>query len=479
MDATLEAVTAREEVYRRVNEVLRQAGLAFEPRFVSVVRSKGPGYRARTGERSLYAWSRSFNTVPNAVIHELAAAKGLDELLVSAGRAVDGAKLRRLLESARERGTRVSLVLAHNPWALPANHAAAVARALETARLHPDIHLDVEPHTLPGFDAERERHLHDFVALVGKVRAALPDGTRLSVAVPVFWDVASAAARLRGACVNGVYLMALRIPEPGAYRSPHRARYRCRGDGAAGGGVAHRGLRRRSGPGARLRSRRCRHRHPPLRHSQARRLPGAGGVRSVKLRNRKSHVTRLAEGEAPASRGSWATKWFYYLLLIAIAGYAGWHLLHYILYLEVRGQIEVEKTRLASPRGGIVERIAVLEGQRVVAGQALAVIGPEEACPPQAPPKLDRLELDLAMDRSRWPCSSGSWPKREAASPPWTCAGLWNWTRSAAARPTTCVVSWMNSGPTPGCWKARSVSRPRICGRPVPRWWKLHRSAWL
>jgi len=89
----------------------------------------------------------------------------------------------------------------------------------------------------------------------------------------------------------------------------------------------------------------------------------------VKLHNRKSHVTRLPEGEAPASRGSWVTKWFYYLLLLAITGYAGWHLLDYILYLEVRGQIEVEKTRLAAPRGGIVERIAVLEDQRVAAGR--------------------------------------------------------------------------------------------------------------
>lgn len=121
----------------------------------------------------------------------------------------------------------------------------------------------------------------------------------------------------------------------------------------------------------------------------------------MKLRNRKSHVTRLPEGEAPASRGSWLTKWFYYLLLLAIAGYAGWHLLDYILYVEVRGQIEVEKTRLAPPRGGIVERIAVLEGQRVTAGEVLAVIGPEQACPPQAPPRLDKLELDLAMDRRR------------------------------------------------------------------------------
>ncbi len=126
----------------------------------------------------------------------------------------------------------------------------------------------------------------------------------------------------------------------------------------------------------------------------------------MKLHNRKSHVTRLPEGEAPASRGSWVTKWFYYLLLLAITGYAGWHLLDYILYLEVRGQIEVEKTRLAAPRGGIVERIAVLEDQRVAAGRELAVIGPQEACPPQPAPKLDRAdlnraELDLALDRSR------------------------------------------------------------------------------
>lgn len=212
VDAALDAVAAREEVYRRVNEVLRQAGLGFEPRFVSVVRDKGPGYRARSGARSLYAWSGAFNAVSNTVIHELAAAKGVDELLVSAGRAVDGDKLRRLLATAGERGTRVSLVLAHNPWALPANHAAGVARAVETARLHPDVHLDVEPHTLPGFDAARERHLEDFVALVEKVRAALPAGTRLTVAVPVFWE--AAWYRRLADLSDGLYLMAYEVPDP-------------------------------------------------------------------------------------------------------------------------------------------------------------------------------------------------------------------------------------------------------------------------
>lgn len=212
VDAALDAVAAREEIYRRINEVLRRAGVDFQPGFVTVVASKGVGYRARSGARSLYAWSRSFNAVPNTVIHELAAAKGVDELLVSAGRAVDRTKLERLLASAGARGTRVSLVLAHNAWALPANHGAGVARAVETARLHPDIHLDVEPHTLAGFKADGERFLDDFATLVEKVRGALPAGTRLTLAVPVFWD-ADVYRRLAAAS-DGLYLMAYETPDP-------------------------------------------------------------------------------------------------------------------------------------------------------------------------------------------------------------------------------------------------------------------------
>jgi len=106
----------------------------------------------------------------------------------------------------------VSLVLAHNPWALPANHSAGVARAVETARLHADVHLDVEPHTLAGFEAERGRFLNDFAVLVEKVRAALPAGTRLTLAVPVFWD--AGVYRRLAAASDGLYLMAYETPDP-------------------------------------------------------------------------------------------------------------------------------------------------------------------------------------------------------------------------------------------------------------------------
>ena len=206
LDATLEAVASRTELYRRVNEVLRRSGVAFSERLVAVVEPRGLDYRARTGARSLYAWSEAFNALGNTVIRELLAAKGVAELLVSAGRATDQAKLRRLVASLREQGTAVSLVLANNRWARPGGHDEAVMRAEDAAALHPAVHLDVEPHTLPGFDAHREAYLADYVAMLARVRSALPDAVRITAAVPVSW--APAVYRRIAAHVDTLYLMA-------------------------------------------------------------------------------------------------------------------------------------------------------------------------------------------------------------------------------------------------------------------------------
>ena len=121
----------------------------------------------------------------------------------------------------------------------------------------------------------------------------------------------------------------------------------------------------------------------------------------MKLRNRKSHVTSLPEGEAPVSRGSRVTKWVYYLLLAGVVGYAGWQLLDYILYVEVRGQIEIEKTRVSPARSGIVEHMGVLEGQRVAKGDLMARIAPEDACTEAPDQKLVKLAFERDLNRRR------------------------------------------------------------------------------
>ncbi len=212
-EAAIELVLAKEESFQRVNEILRRAGLDFSPQYLHAVADVAPKQRSRQGLRSIYLWSSAFNDLENTLLLDFLETKGLGHLMVSAGRRTDRDKLSHLLRKAALRQIRVSLVLGVNEWILPGRRADALAAVLRAVDLHPDVHLDVEPQAMEGFKADRTTYLKQYLELLAAVRQRLGHTARLSVAVPVNWDIPT--YRKTATLVDGIYLMAYGSSKPG------------------------------------------------------------------------------------------------------------------------------------------------------------------------------------------------------------------------------------------------------------------------
>ncbi len=118
----------------------------------------------------------------------------------------------------------------------------------------------------------------------------------------------------------------------------------------------------------------------------------------MKLRNRKGLVNHLPEGQAPVRRAPQLTRWLYFGLLLFVVGYLGYLVLQYLLYVEVRGQVEVDKIQVSPTHGGQLRELTVTEGMTVHAKQRLAVVDPDARCAPTEPdPRLAKLDYDIRL----------------------------------------------------------------------------------
>lgn len=206
LDAAIEMAEAKEVLYRRLIEVFSQARVDFSPGLVRTVSLPDVQDRRRPGSRLLYAWSEGFNTSPNAFLFSFLETKGIESMAISGGARVDEAKLKAFIAEARRQNIEVEIIKGAPDWVMPEQHQHALAQIRRAAGLTGAVHLDIEPHTLAGFDQQRNRMLANYLVLLDKVRAAVGRDTRITVAVPVHWptDFYRAAADR----VDGVYLMA-------------------------------------------------------------------------------------------------------------------------------------------------------------------------------------------------------------------------------------------------------------------------------
>lgn len=214
-DAAIELARAKEELYRRVNQVFLAARLPFDTAYVRWLPEQSQQQRARTGKRSIYMWSAGFDSVPNPQLFDFLQAQGISEVLLSAGRRGDADKRRAFLRRAAEHDVVTALVIGERSWVYPANHQRAVARALSIADAGGGVHLDVEPHTLPQFDTRSEELLEQYLQMLDAVRTAIGD-TRLTVAVPMHWT--ESVYRRIARRVDGVYVMAYGHGDPAVLR---------------------------------------------------------------------------------------------------------------------------------------------------------------------------------------------------------------------------------------------------------------------
>lgn len=118
----------------------------------------------------------------------------------------------------------------------------------------------------------------------------------------------------------------------------------------------------------------------------------------MKLRNRKGLVNNLPEGTAPVRRGPQVTRWIYFSLLFLAFGYLVYVALQNLFYVEVRGQVEVDKTQVSPTRSGQLNGLRWKEGMRVAAGSVLARVEPDNSCSAlDADPRLAKLDYDIRL----------------------------------------------------------------------------------
>ncbi len=204
IDAGIELVRAREELYRRVNEVFLAAEIEYQPSMVRLVNLQQDMNRARTGERTVYLWSGMFNKTPNALIQDFLETKSVRTILLSAGRNTDREKLMEYLRLAGRHDQAVELIVGANNWIEPDKHERAAASVATVAEITGAVHLDIEPHTLDVYKKDRVQTMANYLAMLQRLREAAGTNS-MSVAVPLHWQ--EQEYRLVNELADTVYFM--------------------------------------------------------------------------------------------------------------------------------------------------------------------------------------------------------------------------------------------------------------------------------
>lgn len=205
LNNNIELIEVKQELYHRLLEVFSIAGVDISSTYIRESSLMSLDYRARPGNRFLYIWSAAFNNTDNQQLADFLNAKGIRRVLLSVGKKTNREKYQQFINSAEKEGLGVEVMLGKNSWIFPVNHQLAAAEVFEAAKLSGVVHLDIEPHTLPGFKAQRDAYLENYIAMLRAIRTKIPDKI-LTVAVPHNWP-ASVYRDIEG-LVDAVYVMA-------------------------------------------------------------------------------------------------------------------------------------------------------------------------------------------------------------------------------------------------------------------------------
>lgn len=205
LNNSIEFIEVKQELYRRLLVVFSIAEVDIASTYIRESALKDLEYRARPGNRFLYIWSSAFNTVDNQQLADFLVAKGIRRVLLSIGKKTNREKYQEFFNKADKEGLRVEVILGNNSWIFPVDHEFAASEVFDAARLTGAVHLDIEPHTLPGFKTQRSVYLDNYINMLRIIRKKIPD-KKLTVAVPHNWP-ASVYHDIEG-LVDAVYVMA-------------------------------------------------------------------------------------------------------------------------------------------------------------------------------------------------------------------------------------------------------------------------------
>jgi len=205
LNNSIELIEIKQELYHRLLGVFSIAGVDISSTYIRESSLMNLDYRARPGKRFLYIWSAAFNKTDNQQLADFLNAKGIRRVLLSVGKKTNREKYQQFINNAEKEGLGVEVILGKNGWIFPVDHELAATEVLEAAQLSGVVHLDIEPHTLPGFKTQRGAYLENYINMLRAIRQRIPDKI-LTVAVPHNWPE-SVYRDIEG-LVDAVYVMA-------------------------------------------------------------------------------------------------------------------------------------------------------------------------------------------------------------------------------------------------------------------------------
>ena len=120
----------------------------------------------------------------------------------------------------------------------------------------------------------------------------------------------------------------------------------------------------------------------------------------MRIRNRTSQMRGLPEGTPQRTRASSITKWIYILFIVSLLFYLLYVLTMRVTSYTARGYVEIEKINIATLRGGVISDLGVIAGERVAAGEVIAMLQPAVDCRNDFDSRGEKIRFDIELDKS-------------------------------------------------------------------------------
>jgi hypothetical protein len=212
LEIRFELLVTQELFYLRLANLLTRTGIDDAETYVQPIQLAEGAFRARTGRRALYQWSADFNARPNPAILAFCRAKGVSELMISAGRQTDRTKLIDLTRQAPVQGIRVAWMGSTTEWLSPERRGDLLAFAQAAFAASGHLHLDVEPQVLPDYRRRQAHYWEQYTRMLANVAAVKPPHGRLTVALPLGLSADQLTAIAKR--VDGITVMGYGVKRP-------------------------------------------------------------------------------------------------------------------------------------------------------------------------------------------------------------------------------------------------------------------------
>lgn len=206
LDVRFEAIAVQEGLYRRLLHLFSLTGVAYKDEYIHKADFKTDGLRARKGERAVYVWSKTFNSMDNLLILGSCRAKSISKIVLSFSTKINQIKMNDFLTMADSYGIEVELMASANKWVFPENYPNIKHFVNEAFSKGSSVHFDIEPYTLPGYKKDRQKYVDAYVEMVKETALLRPPGGTINISLPIHF--AKRALPRLNESVNKVYIMA-------------------------------------------------------------------------------------------------------------------------------------------------------------------------------------------------------------------------------------------------------------------------------